>query len=275
MIGVVGGAKRVRHWLGERGLLYVLGAYVVTLAVGAAVTAALTSSELNLRVGVVLVDGCMVAALVLLRRVKRLPAGGLGLRRAAPALSVALVVVGLIVVGIVNAVWSGDVLQQSAGRGSTLHEGVTAAVLGGLVAGILAPVVEEVFFRGLLFGTLRRHMGVVRAVVLSSVLFALAHTTSYPLESLPLPFVFGVIACVLYQRTGSLLPGIVLHSLINASAFEKAVAGNDRVTFPIYLTLGVLFLIYAGLQRLSRLKGSAVVPSPGRVALSGRDSSPR
>jgi hypothetical protein len=104
-----------------------------------------------------------------------------------------------------------------------------------------------------------------------SALFALAHTISYPLESLPLPFVFGVIACVLYQRTGSLVPGIALHSLINASAFEKAVTANDLIVFPIYLMLGVLFLAYAGLKRLSRFRGSAVVPSPGSVALSGRD----
>jgi uncharacterized protein len=262
-----------RHQPNAWSVAYVIGAYLVVLAVGVIVTAALTSSELNLRIGVLLVDACIVAALVVLQHLDRLSAGELGLRRAAPALSVALVVGGLIVVGIVTAVWSEDILQQHAERSSTLHESVTVAVLGGLVAGILAPVIEEVFFRGRLFGTLRRHMGIVWSVVLSSVLFAVAHTTSYPLESLPLPFVFGVVACVLYQRTGSLLPGIALHSLINASAFEKAVMGNDRVVFPIYLTLGALFLIYAGLQRMRRFKARSVISPAGRAALSGRDSS--
>jgi Type II CAAX prenyl endopeptidase Rce1-like len=126
---------------------------------------------------------------------------------------------------------------------------------------------------GLAMALLRRHTGMVRAVVLSSVLFALAHATSYPLVSLPIPLVFGVIVCLLYQHTGSLLPGIALHSLINASVFEKAVTGNDRIVFPIFLTFGALFLIYGGLQRLYRFKGSAIVTSSRRVALSDGDSS--
>jgi len=81
-----------------------------------------------------------------------------------------------------------------------------------VLAVVVAPIVEEVGFRGLLFLGLRRLAGPRVALVLSSVLFGLVH--AQPNVIAPLA-VFGVFLAYLVEVTGSLLPGIVAHMAFN------------------------------------------------------------
>lgn len=91
----------------------------------------------------------------------------------------------------------------------------------GLIAtvGIGAPVVEELFFRGLLLRSLQRRVPVVAAVVLASIAFGLAHASTLPAEAVILVMVsltvFGAVLNVLAVRTGRLGPGIVAHATFN------------------------------------------------------------
>jgi uncharacterized protein len=91
---------------------------------------------------------------------------------------------------------------------------------------VVAPVAEEFFFRGFIFGVLRRmrimvagrDVGVWVAAVITGVLFGLAHTGSALSQDLiPLGFL-GFVLCLLRWRTGSLYPCMALHSLNNALA---------------------------------------------------------
>jgi membrane protease YdiL (CAAX protease family) len=91
---------------------------------------------------------------------------------------------------------------------------------------VIAPVAEEFFFRGFLFGVLRRmrirlggrDAGTWVAAVITGVLFGLAHTGSALSQDLiPLGFL-GFVLCLLRWKTGSLYPCIALHSLNNALA---------------------------------------------------------
>jgi membrane protease YdiL (CAAX protease family) len=79
---------------------------------------------------------------------------------------------------------------------------------------VLVPVGEEVFFRGFIYGTLRR-WGRVSAVVLSSVLFAAVHLQI--VHFLPI-LVLGVVLALLYERTGSLAGSIAVHGINNLIA---------------------------------------------------------
>jgi membrane protease YdiL (CAAX protease family) len=78
---------------------------------------------------------------------------------------------------------------------------------------IVAPLVEEMYFRGFLFPGLRQKYGWVKALFLSSGLFALAHVD--PASLLP-TFLLGCVLAYVYQRSNSLWPGIILHFLINS-----------------------------------------------------------
>ena len=75
------------------------------------------------------------------------------------------------------------------------------------------------FFRGLLFPVLSARWGVAVGVIGTGVLFSLVHASGSPPEALIVLFVLGAGLCLLYLRTGSLLPCIGLHALNNAIAF--------------------------------------------------------
>jgi membrane protease YdiL (CAAX protease family) len=89
-----------------------------------------------------------------------------------------------------------------------------------LVGGALvAPLVEEIFFRGFVFGGLSRRYGWRRAALVSAALFALIHFT--PTAILPI-FLLGCIFAYLYRRSGSLWPGILMHMATNTLALAAA-----------------------------------------------------
>jgi membrane protease YdiL (CAAX protease family) len=83
-------------------------------------------------------------------------------------------------------------------------------------------------------------------------LFGLGHT-DYPLLVRPELAFFGVVAALLYERTGSLLPGIAMHSFIDASGFEIALTGNDRIVATLFGLLAVVLLVRPPLRGLGRL----------------------
>jgi membrane protease YdiL (CAAX protease family) len=91
---------------------------------------------------------------------------------------------------------------------------------------VFAPMAEEFFFRGFLFGVLRRmrfrlagrELGPWVAALIVGFLFGLAHTGSASSQYLiPLGFL-GFVLCLVRWWTGSLLPCIALHSFNNALA---------------------------------------------------------
>jgi len=89
---------------------------------------------------------------------------------------------------------------------------------------ILPPIVEEIVMRGFLFGSLRTRMPLIRAAVLTSVIFAIAHLqfgSGAPLLWVAAidTFVLSLVLCYLRQKTGSLWAGIGLHMLKNLLVF--------------------------------------------------------
>ncbi|WP_439566586.1 lysostaphin resistance A-like protein, partial [Gloeocapsopsis crepidinum] len=80
-------------------------------------------------------------------------------------------------------------------------------------AAIAAPIFEELLFRGFLLPSLTRYVSVWGAIVLSSLLFAVAHLSVA--EILPLT-VLGMVLGVVYTRSRNLLAPMLLHSLWNS-----------------------------------------------------------
>lgn len=81
------------------------------------------------------------------------------------------------------------------------------------VGAILAPLVEEIFFRGFLFQGFRERYGWVSAMLLSSGIFAVAHLD--PVSLIP-TFILGALLAYLYHRSNSVWPGVILHVLVNS-----------------------------------------------------------
>jgi membrane protease YdiL (CAAX protease family) len=85
-----------------------------------------------------------------------------------------------------------------------------------IVGGVFGPMAEELFFRGILYGFLRR-WGVIVAVVLSTLIFVLCHPIH---QGIPVTRLLGgVLFAVAYEISGSLMVPITIHVLGNLAIF--------------------------------------------------------
>ncbi|MBN1631984.1 MAG: CPBP family intramembrane metalloprotease, partial [Thermoleophilia bacterium] len=80
---------------------------------------------------------------------------------------------------------------------------------------LVAPFVEEVFFRGFVFAGLRTRYGWRWAAAISAALFAASHME---LTFFIPGFVLGCVFAYLYQRSNSVWPGMIMHAAMNALA---------------------------------------------------------
>ena len=81
---------------------------------------------------------------------------------------------------------------------------------------LLAPLFEEIIFRGILLPTLSRDFGIILGILVSAFIFALAHLSLG--EMLPL-FVLGIGLGITRIASGSLLSSVIMHSLWNGLTF--------------------------------------------------------
>lgn len=84
-----------------------------------------------------------------------------------------------------------------------------------ILAVVVAPLAEETFFRGFMFAGIGRRLGYVWGMVLSALLFSVAHVE---VTSLPPIFILGLLLAWLYVRTGSIWPCIFAHFAYNSIA---------------------------------------------------------
>jgi uncharacterized protein len=164
---------------------------------------------------------------------------------------------------VVTAVWASifklhgsDKLPSELGVSRSTAALVAAAVF----VCVIAPIAEEFFFRGFIFGALRRwhvvvagrDLGIWLAAIVTGILFGLAHTGSASARYLvPLGFL-GFVLCLVRWKTGSLYPCMALHSINNS------------------LALGVNQLNWNGGEILALMAASIVVIGAITVPLSTR-----
>jgi uncharacterized protein len=149
-----------------------------------------------------------------------------------------------------------DKLPEGLGISSS-----TAALVGAAIfVCVVAPIAEEFFFRGFIFGALRRwhiqiagrDIGTWVAAVLTGILFGLAHTGSASSQYLiPLGFL-GFVLCLVRWKTRSLYPCMALHSVNNS------------------LALGYNQLHWNGGEIIGLMAGALLVIGAITVPLSGR-----
>ncbi|MDO5653180.1 MAG: type II CAAX endopeptidase family protein [Brachymonas sp.] len=125
--------------------------------------------------------------------------------------------------------------SKQVARWLGLGQGVWPDVAVVLAVTVMAPLGEELFFRGLLYRSLRD--GVARwlpmlpsaalGMVLSSLLFAVMHVGDGQDTQWPALFVMGILMALSYEWTGSLLAPMMVHALNNMLALAQAMALPD------------------------------------------------
>jgi uncharacterized protein len=163
-----------------------------------------------------------------IKRARGRPAD-LGLANMRLALDLPLALLGEFVVFIALAVYS---LILIRGLGLSMPEQPVVEMFGRQADGIfmavlfivvLAPIGEEIFFRGFLYTAFRRRWGLGPAMAISSGVFAVFHLE--PLLFVPM-FIIGLILAALFEYRRSLAPAIFLHAINNLIALVTVYRGG-------------------------------------------------
>ncbi|UZW67803.1 CPBP family intramembrane metalloprotease [Priestia flexa] len=132
-------------------------------------------------------------------------------------LTLLLIIISIMVVLAMELLGIGTSNKKTESLQSRLT--VMNFMIGFISASIVSPVYEEIFYRGFLYRWFRR-WGVLPATLISSVLFTLAHLPTY--NTLLVNFISGGILCWVYEKTGSVVPGMIIHGVFNGIAITLA-----------------------------------------------------
>lgn len=142
-----------------------------------------------------------------------------------------LPVLGVSVVFIFSAMYVLNLLIEQAGIPNTMEDTFLAMSrnpLGALSIAVLAPILEELLFRG----AIQSHLQAMckhpwTAIIVASLIFGIVHGNP---AQIPFAFLLGTLFGWLYFRTGSLLPGIIGHVLNNSIATVNMILyGNATI----------------------------------------------
>jgi membrane protease YdiL (CAAX protease family) len=162
-----------------------------------------------------------------------------------------LAIVGSTVIVSILVALSGSEATPDQVLTGDIAETPSQLLLAIAAAVVLAPVAEELLFRGLLHRALRVRLRIVPATLISSVLFAIVHVDvvlSQPIALVGLTLV-GVVLALAYERTGSLLVPVMIHAVHNAVTIVAVVVTSR-------LDLDLADAVAAGVT-VARLGGGA------------------
>jgi membrane protease YdiL (CAAX protease family) len=215
-----------RAWPPWLGFLTLLAVIVVTSLLAAIVISASgadsdhTPAWVDITSTVILQVGLIGGALLAARMIMPVHAWQFGLR-ATPWRSAALWTVVALAVFLAFAVLWANLIEkpeQTTAEDLGVDESQLALIGAGVLFVVTAPIAEELFFRGFCFTALRRWIGLIPGALATGVIFGLIHAGSADVVFLPPLAFLGMALCVLYYRTGSLLPCMVLHAFNNSLA---------------------------------------------------------
>jgi membrane protease YdiL (CAAX protease family) len=110
--------------------------------------------------------------------------------------------------------------QEDVTRDLGFGHGAFGTIAAGVLIVVAAPFSEEVFFRGFIFGGLRRRLSFPVAALFSGVIFGIFHFTGPgSIGVVPQLALLGFALAWLYEETGSIYPPIAVHAVNNALAF--------------------------------------------------------
>lgn len=135
-----------------------------------------------------------------------------------------------------------DFLQSGAGNLAAQMES-SNTVLNLIAVLIVAPIAEEIIFRGVIMTTLRRSFSSAMTIFLSALLFSLTHLMTGSILVVLFTFFGGLICALVYEKTGSLTIAIVAHIFLNVGGLASGLAG--RLPVIAQYTFGAVAIIIA------------------------------
>lgn len=209
------------------GIVLVLGAVIFG---GLIVFAIAGTSGLDATIGsqLVLEAAFFGTALYFASRNRSVRAGidALGLRRPAPGWGgpTALAFLGYLAFAIAFTQFVARPEQTNVADDLGFGQSTIGAIVAAILIVIVAPIAEETFFRGFVFGGLRSRLPFLAAAVISGLIFGSVHLTTGNVAAAFQLSVLGAVLAWLYERTGSIETTIAVHMVNNALAFTVLVS---------------------------------------------------
>lgn len=94
------------------------------------------------------------------------------------------------------------------------EKGAAFLTYSSLFAAIIGPIIEELFFRGFLYGALKKRIGIFWSMMATAILFATLH--AHLVGFLPI-MALGIFLAYIYEKTGTLVSSITVHMIHNLS----------------------------------------------------------
>jgi uncharacterized protein len=191
-----------------------------------------------------------------------------GLRPTPARRAAGLVVLTILAFLLFSVIWAVAVntpkeklLEQLGANETTL-----LLVLSALLTTVIAPISEEILFRGYIFAALSKWKGWLPAAAITGVLFGGVHAGSAPVADLIPLAVLGFALCMLYRRTASLYPCIATHSLNNSLAFGVLEKWGWQIPLLMVVALATIWLFAMISRQIGLISAAppnvAVAPTP-------------
>lgn len=123
---------------------------------------------------------------------------------------------------------------------------------------LLAPILEEIIFRGIILSKLYSKYGIVRAIIFTSGIFFMIHFRSNPMT-----FAIGITNCILVLKYKSLIPAMIVHGLNNLFVFMKTTGSkavrNESVPFEVNIAFLITGIIMISLYALYIYKNRSYI----------------
>jgi membrane protease YdiL (CAAX protease family) len=203
---------------------------------------------------------------------RKVSAWQLGLRPSPLWRAVRLIVLTLLAFLFFAFLWSlvshaeKEKLLKQLGTG----ESTLLLVLSAALTCVVAPICEEILFRGFIFSALRNWRGTWPAAILTGLAFGGVHAGSAPAADLIPLAALGFGLCLLYRATGSLYPCIAAHSLNNSLAFGSLENWSWQIPVLMAAALGAIALLALALMRAGLISGGEPAAKRDAFAVSAR-----
>lgn len=148
---------------------------------------------------------------------------------------------GLTIIGVfifINIDVANDMLNTSSAQ-DMIHNG--NIIINAISIAIIAPIVEEIIYRKVLFKRLAEKTNTIIGLILSSLIFGLRHST----DSIVFATLLGVILCILYKKYENILVPMFLHFVNNLIAtifLLKPLLGESNKIITLTQQNAIIFL---------------------------------
>lgn len=120
-----------------------------------------------------------------------------------------------------------------------------------IVGVILIPIYEEIFYRGIIFGYLKKQYSIVIAVFVQALIFSIMH---FNFVQSTYTFLLGLVLGLIYIYTESIIGNIIMHITFNllGTVIIPKLSATYPLILTVFITIGIILFIFSSLKILKK-----------------------